>query len=146
MFPLRDNIPSRHRPYAMWTLLALNIAVFLGCLGLGPAQEFKLFHLFGVVPARFFNPEWAMFQGYPEGLLLPLGTLAAGESATVTRDAPFPKAYRQAARTTAGLVQDRAGLRGATRLGLTSTRAPRAGRHPDASSTAPTAASTARRS
>lgn len=74
MFPLRDNIPSRHRPYAMWTLLALNIAVFLGCLGLGPAQEFKLFHLFGVVPARFFNPEWAMFQGYPEGLLLPLGT------------------------------------------------------------------------
>ena len=72
MFPLRDNIPSRHRPYVMWAILAANIAVFLGCLGLSAPQEFRLFHLFGVVPARYFNPEWAMFQGYPEGLLTPL--------------------------------------------------------------------------
>lgn len=74
MFPLRDNIPSRHRSYMMWTLLALNIAFFLGGLGLSNVQEFKLFHLFGVVPARYFDTQWAMFQGYPEGLLLPLGT------------------------------------------------------------------------
>jgi membrane associated rhomboid family serine protease len=74
MFPLRDNIPSRHRSYMVWTLLALNIAFFLAGLGLSNAQEFKLFHLFGVVPARYFDPQWAMFQGYPEGLLLPLGT------------------------------------------------------------------------
>lgn len=74
MFPLRDNIPSRHRSYMMWTLLALNIAFFLAGLGLSNAQEFRLFHLFGVVPARYFDPQWAIFQGYPEGLLLPLGT------------------------------------------------------------------------
>jgi membrane associated rhomboid family serine protease len=74
MFPLRDNIPSRHRSYMVWTLLALNIAFFLAGLGLSNAQEFKLFHLFGVVPARYFDPQWALFQGYPEGLLLPLGT------------------------------------------------------------------------
>jgi len=74
MFPLRDNIPTRHRPYMMWTLLALNIAFFLAGLGLSNAQEYRLFHLFGVVPARYFDPQWAMFQGYPEGLLLPLGT------------------------------------------------------------------------
>lgn len=74
MLPLRDNIPSRHRPYMMWAILALNIIMFLGSLGLGPVGEFKLFHMFGVVPARYLNPEWAMWQGYPEGKLLPLAT------------------------------------------------------------------------
>lgn len=74
MFPLRDNIPSRHRPYVVWTLLVLNVLFFLACLGLSPAEEFKLFHIFGVVPARYVNPQWAMWQGYPEGLLMPLVT------------------------------------------------------------------------
>jgi membrane associated rhomboid family serine protease len=74
MFPLRDNIPSRHRSYAMWTLLALNIVAFLATVGLNAAQEFKLFHLYGVVPARYFDAQWAMIHGYPDGLLLPLGT------------------------------------------------------------------------
>lgn len=72
MIPLRDNIPSRHRPYVMWALLGLNAIAFLLCLGLSPAQEFKLFHLLGVVPARYFHPEWAMWQGYPENAWLPL--------------------------------------------------------------------------
>jgi membrane associated rhomboid family serine protease len=71
MIPLRDNIPSRHKPYAMWCLLAVNVLVFLFFLGLSPTQEFTLFHLYGVVPARYFNPEWAMWRGYPDGLLLP---------------------------------------------------------------------------
>ncbi len=74
MFPLRDNIPSRHRPYVVWTLLVLNALVFLACLGLSPAEEFKVFHIFGVVPARYLNPQWAVWQGYPEGLLMPLVT------------------------------------------------------------------------
>jgi membrane associated rhomboid family serine protease len=74
MFPLRDNIPSRHRSYMMWTLLALNIAFFLAGQGLSNIQEFNLFHLYGVVPARYLDSQWALLQGYPEGLLLPLGT------------------------------------------------------------------------
>jgi len=74
MFPLRDNIPSRHTPLVTWILLGLNILVFLGSLGLDPAQEFRLFHLLGVVPARYFHPQWAALQGYPDGLLLPLAT------------------------------------------------------------------------
>lgn len=74
MFPLRDNIPSRHTPVVTWILLGLNILVFLGSLGLDPAREFRLFHLLGVVPARYFHPQWAALQGYPDGLLLPLAT------------------------------------------------------------------------
>jgi membrane associated rhomboid family serine protease len=74
MFPLRDNIPARHRPYVMWSLLVVNVLVFLLFLGLSPAQEFKLFHLFGVVPARYFNPGWAMWQGYPDGFVWPFFT------------------------------------------------------------------------
>jgi membrane associated rhomboid family serine protease len=55
----------------MWCLLAVNVLVFLFFLGLSPTREFTLFHLYGVVPARYFNPEWAMWRGYPDGLLLP---------------------------------------------------------------------------
>ena len=72
MFPLRDNIPARHKPYVMWTLLALNVLAFLLYVGLSPAQEMRLFHLFGVVPARYFHPDWAMWRGYPEGVWIPL--------------------------------------------------------------------------
>jgi membrane associated rhomboid family serine protease len=72
MFPLRDNIPSRHKPYALWVLLAINVIIFLLTRGFTPAQEVQLFHLFGVVPARFFNPEWAAWHGYPQDALLPL--------------------------------------------------------------------------
>ncbi|NCD24878.1 MAG: rhomboid family intramembrane serine protease [Deltaproteobacteria bacterium] len=67
MFPLRDNIPSRHRPYMVWAILAVNILVFVLMLPLGPGQENGVFHLFGVVPARFFHPDWAVWRGYPEG-------------------------------------------------------------------------------
>lgn len=74
MFPLRDNIPSRHTPVVTWTLLGLNVVAFLWSLGLDPVQEFKVFHLLGVVPARYFHTQWAALQGYPDGLLLPLAT------------------------------------------------------------------------
>jgi membrane associated rhomboid family serine protease len=74
MFPLRDNIPSRHKPFTTWLLLGLNVFFFVGSIGLDPAQEFKLFHLLGVVPARYLQPQWAMWNGYPDGLLLPLFT------------------------------------------------------------------------
>lgn len=71
MFPLRDNIPTRHRPYMVWTILAANILIFLLMRPLSPVQENGVFHLFGVVPARFFHPDWAVWHGYPEG-----GTIA----------------------------------------------------------------------
>jgi membrane associated rhomboid family serine protease len=74
MFPLRDNVPSQHKPVMTWLLLGLNVLFFMGSMGLDPVQEFKIFHILGVVPARYLHPQWAMLQGYPDGLFLPLFT------------------------------------------------------------------------
>ncbi len=65
MIPLRDSIPRVHRSYAVWTMIALNALVFLFELGLGNQGLFELFHLFGVVPARFTDHNWASHIGYP---------------------------------------------------------------------------------
>lgn len=67
MFPLRDNIPTQHPPYMVWAILTINVLVFLFALPLDPVREHGFFHLFGVVPARFFHPDWAIVQGYPLG-------------------------------------------------------------------------------
>ena len=70
MFPLRDTIPSRHRPLITWTIVAINITVFLATRGMSFHQELQFMHLWGVVPARFTHPEWAAWHGYPGGLPL----------------------------------------------------------------------------
>lgn len=67
MLPLRDNIPSRHRPVMLWLILAANVIMFLGSLGLPPGLEERVFHFYGVVPARFVHPDWATWHGYPPG-------------------------------------------------------------------------------
>jgi len=72
MFPLRDNIPSRHKPYMLWIIVGLNVVAFLLTRGYSPMQEFQLFHVLGVVPARYLDPQWAAWHGYPQGLVLPL--------------------------------------------------------------------------
>ena len=64
MFPLRDTIPSRHRPVMTWTLIAVNLLVFLYELTLPEAELESLFHLFGIVPARLSDPSWALAVGY----------------------------------------------------------------------------------
>jgi membrane associated rhomboid family serine protease len=52
MIPLRDVIPSRTTPYATFTLIALNVLVFLYQMSLGDlAQEFVF--EFGLIPASF---------------------------------------------------------------------------------------------
>ena len=57
MIPLRDTIPSRRRPVVMWMLIFINTAVFLFMLILPTRYAEGMFYVFGVVPARFFNPE-----------------------------------------------------------------------------------------
>lgn len=52
VIPLRDTIPSRTFPAITYTLIAVNVALFVFELSLGPGLE-KLFRVFGVVPAYF---------------------------------------------------------------------------------------------
>mgnify|MGYP001304151272 CR=1 FL=1 len=67
MIPLRDNIPRVHTPVAVWCILVANVLAFLYESGLDPAGLFEFTHLYGVVPARFFHPDWALSMGFPPG-------------------------------------------------------------------------------
>jgi membrane associated rhomboid family serine protease len=65
MFPLRDTIPRRNLPITTWLLILANFLVFLFELTL-PLPQFEAFiHLFGMVPARYTHPDWAVWAGYP---------------------------------------------------------------------------------
>lgn len=74
MIPIRDNVPRVHMPIMVIGIIALNVLGFLYEQSLGPRAMVQLFHLFGVVPARFFEPEWAAWAGYPHTLGWPLFT------------------------------------------------------------------------
>jgi membrane associated rhomboid family serine protease len=65
MIPIRDTIPSRRTPVMTWSLIAINTAVFLYQLTLGPEELQRLIYLFGIVPARYTHPDWAQWIGFP---------------------------------------------------------------------------------
>lgn len=67
MIPLRDTIPRVHKPYAVWLIILINLAVYVWQLTLTPYQLAYLAHVWGVVPRRLFDPHWAMIMGYPGG-------------------------------------------------------------------------------
>jgi membrane associated rhomboid family serine protease len=74
MFPIRDTIPSRHLPVITWSLIAVNVLVFLYQLSLPEEAQQQLIYLFGIVPARFTNPDWASAVGFPAASLWPFVT------------------------------------------------------------------------
>jgi membrane associated rhomboid family serine protease len=53
LIPIRDTIPNRRTPFVTWSLIAINVAVFLYELTLDPQDLERLVYNFGVVPARF---------------------------------------------------------------------------------------------
>jgi len=69
MFPIRDTIPRRHFPIATWAVIAVNVYVFFRELFLSPRAAERAMFLFGLVPARFLHPAWAVEHGYPHSYL-----------------------------------------------------------------------------
>ena len=67
MIPIRDTVPARSPPLAVWMLIILNGLIFLLEATLPPAELQRLVELFGVVPARYTHPEWAASVGFPLG-------------------------------------------------------------------------------
>jgi membrane associated rhomboid family serine protease len=53
LIPIRDTIPSRRPPFVTWSLIAVDVAVFLYELTLDPQDLERLVYNFGLVPARF---------------------------------------------------------------------------------------------
>ncbi len=67
MIPLKDNIPRIRKPIVVWVLFAVNLVLFLFEMGIDEQSMRMLAHLYGVVPARFTDPQWAQTMGYPPG-------------------------------------------------------------------------------
>ena len=65
MLPIGDTQPARKLPVAVWLLILANSLIFLIELMLPEADRDRLFHLFGIVPARFTHPTWAALVGLP---------------------------------------------------------------------------------
>ncbi len=63
MIPLRDNVPRRGTPLAVWAIIGLNVLAFLFTQDFAPQGQVALYYLFGVVPARYFDPAWAQVHG-----------------------------------------------------------------------------------
>lgn len=65
MFPIEDTTPRRNLPLMIWTLILINGMIFLFALTLPKSLSDPLFHLLGIVPARFTDPAWASWFGIP---------------------------------------------------------------------------------
>jgi membrane associated rhomboid family serine protease len=65
MFPIGDTIPRRNPSIAMWLLIIANSLVFLFEVGMSEYARQRFFFLFGLVPARYTHPEWALWVGFP---------------------------------------------------------------------------------
>ncbi|HYR44024.1 MAG TPA: rhomboid family intramembrane serine protease [Terriglobia bacterium] len=65
MFPIGDTVPRRNPPIATWLIIFVNGVVFLFELGLPPHALERFFYLFGIVPARYTHPQWALAAGLP---------------------------------------------------------------------------------
>ena len=55
MFPISDDNPRHITPYVSWTIIGINIAVFLWQVSLGSEGGEVAVYSFGFIPARFFT-------------------------------------------------------------------------------------------
>lgn len=67
MFPLRDENPTLHQPFATYLIIALNIAVWALVQGLGSAMPLaRSLCLHALIPGELLNLA-------PEGTMIPMG-------------------------------------------------------------------------
>lgn len=65
MIPIRDNITCHSRPVVTWGLIVINCVIFLAGLPIEADQLYVLYQTYGLVPARFTYPEWALEANFP---------------------------------------------------------------------------------
>ncbi|RMD70640.1 MAG: rhomboid family intramembrane serine protease [Gammaproteobacteria bacterium] len=74
MIPVSDTVPRRYPPVMVWLLIATNAAVFLFELSLPDKAAEAFFYHYGLVPARYTHPDWAMLHGLDPYNYLPFIT------------------------------------------------------------------------
>lgn len=65
MIPIRDNIHCRTTPYVSWAIMAICIGIFVLMKMIPDEIVRQLTYLYGMVPIRYSNPEWAAAFGLP---------------------------------------------------------------------------------
>src|ERR1700720_1133912 len=65
MIPIRDTIPTRNPPIATWLIILANCLVFLLELSMPEQTLVHFFYQYGLVPARYTHPNWALWVGLP---------------------------------------------------------------------------------
>src|SRR5258708_14880867 len=65
MFPIGDTVPRRNVPIATWLLILINCLVFLFETAIPQHTLERFCYLFGIVPARYTHPDWALWIGLP---------------------------------------------------------------------------------
>jgi membrane associated rhomboid family serine protease len=63
MIPLRDTIPHEKVPLITAGIIIANVLAFIYEVSLQPDEREVLFYLFGLVPARYTNAQWAEWVG-----------------------------------------------------------------------------------
>ncbi|MGZ8187004.1 MAG: rhomboid family intramembrane serine protease [Methylobacter sp.] len=65
MIPIRDTAPCNSKPFVTWGLIAICVIIFV-VMQLIPLQlSYRLVNLYGMVPVRYSNPQWAVSSGMP---------------------------------------------------------------------------------
>ena len=65
MIPIRDTAPCNTTPIVTWTIMAICIAIFLLMQFLPEETQRQIVYLYGMVPIRYSNPQWAYSFGLP---------------------------------------------------------------------------------
>ena len=66
MIPFRDTVKLEHTPWVTWTLILLNLLMFLYVDRLDPDLQRSFQYLHGLIPARYMRPDWAAQSGFPD--------------------------------------------------------------------------------
>ncbi len=65
MIPIRDTAPCHSTPWVTWGLMSLCIIIFVVMQILPEQMSYRLVYLYGMVPVRYSNPQWAFSFGLP---------------------------------------------------------------------------------
>lgn len=74
MFPIKSTVPVRFPPLVTYALIAANVLVFVFQASLPAQGQFEFAYVYGLVPARYTDPEWALRTGLDPNSYLPFLT------------------------------------------------------------------------
>ncbi len=74
MIPVRDTIPCRHTPWVTWSLIAFNAALYAYTALLSEKARQTLFHVYGLIPARYTFADPYATGGLPLEAYVPFVT------------------------------------------------------------------------